>query len=86
MAEEKAKGKKDPWELVPYTPFKDGKDYKDDIVVLVSGKKYTVKRGVKNMIPRCVRIVIQQSEQQKIKSNEFNEAQQKAFEASSKNI
>ena len=86
MAEEKSKSKKDPWELVPYTPFKDGKDYKDDIVAMVAGRKYTVKRGVTNMIPRCVRIVIQQSEQQKIASNEYNEAQQKAFKESSKNI
>lgn len=90
MAEEnknnvKAK-KPDPMELVSHTPFKDGKDYKDDIIVLFNGKKYTVKRGVKNMIPRCVLTIIRQSEQQKVSSNEFNEAQQNAFKESSRNI
>lgn len=76
----------DPNELVPYTPFYDGHEYKDDVVVGVNGRRWQLKRGETHMIPRYVYDVIVQNEQQKARSNEFKRAQQEAFQKSSRNI
>lgn len=75
-----------PNELVPYTPFYDGNEYKDDIVAIINGKSFTLKRGQTHMIPRYVYDVIVDKERHRAKTNEFNRAQQEAFAASSKNI
>ena len=75
-----------PNELVSYTPFYDGNDYKDDIVAIINGKKFTLKRGQTHMIPRYVYDVIIDKERHRAKTNDFNRAQQEAFAASSKNI
>ena len=76
----------DPNELVPYTPFYDGHEYKDNVVVGVNGKRWELERGKTHMIPRYVYNVIMQNEQQRARSNEFKRAQQEAFQKSSKNI
>lgn len=75
-----------PNELVSYKPFYDGKEYKDDIVVIINGKEFLLKRGQTHVIPRYVYDVIIDKERHRAKANEFNRAQQEAFAASSKNI
>jgi hypothetical protein len=75
-----------PNELVSYTLFYDGKEYKDDVVVIINGKNFTYKRGTTYMIPRYVHDVIVGKERHRAKTNDFNRAQQEAFAASSKNI
>ena len=75
-----------PNELVSYTPFYDGNEYNDDIVAIINGKSFTLKRGQTHMIPRYVYDVIVGKERHRAKANEFNRAQQEALAASSKNI
>jgi len=48
-------------ERVPFFAFKDNDKYKDDIVVGVNGKTFIIQRGVEVMIPRYVKMVLEDS-------------------------
>ena len=76
----------DPNELVPYTPFYDGHEYKDDLVVGINGKRWQLKRGEEHMIPRYVYNAIMFDLREAAKTNERRRAQQEAFARSSRNI
>lgn len=51
-------------ELVEVRLFKDKDRYKDDVLVIVNGQSYLIKRGVTAKIPRKVYDVLQCSEAQ----------------------
>ena len=76
----------DPNELVPYTPFYDGHEYKDDLVVGINGRRWQLKRGDQHMIPRYVYNAIMDDMSEMAKTNERRRAQQEAFARSSRNI
>lgn len=76
----------DPYELVSYTPFYDGHEYKDDIVANINGKEFILKRGQTHMIPRYVRDSVVDKERQSAKANDMKLAMQEAFARSSRNI
>ncbi len=85
MSETKAKNV-DLNEPVPFRAFKDNDKYKDDIFVCVNGRSWRIKRGEDVMIPRYVRNIIDQSEQQKLAATNYAEAKQQAYKQSSKNF
>ena len=58
-------------ERVEYEAFYDGDKYKDPIEVGYNGTDYRIKRGVKVMIPRAVKEIIQNSERQKVIAGQF---------------
>ena len=86
MAESKEKKELDLQELVPYTPFYDGHEYRDNVIVGINGKRWELERGKTHMIPRYVYNAIMENEEQRARSNEFKRAQQNAFNQSSRNI
>ena len=51
-------------ERVPFRAFRDSGKYKDDITVGWNGRTYLIQRGVEVMIPRAVREILYQSEEQ----------------------
>jgi hypothetical protein len=86
MAETKVKEKEkafDPnkWmnERVPYMAFKDDDKYKDDIVVIVNGRNFIIKRGELVYIPRYVLTVLESKDRELRSANRFiEEAKKKA--------
>lgn len=86
MAETKVKEKEkafDPneWmnERVPYMAFKDDDKYKDDIVVIVNGSNFIIKRGELVHIPRYVLTVLESKDRELRTSNKYIEdAKQRA--------
>ncbi|MBQ3948281.1 MAG: hypothetical protein II656_07160 [Ruminococcus sp.] len=80
-AEEKADAEKAYWsELVPYEAFYDGDRYSDDIIVVVHDKRYLIKRGERVMIPRFVKHVLDNAEEQKRFSANYERQLQRKFE------
>lgn len=71
-------------ELVPYEAFYDGDRYKDDISVMVNGKRWLIKRGVRVMLPRKVEHVLRNAERQRKYSADFNKRLQNNFERDTK--
>ena len=64
--------------------FKDGKDYKDDVLVGVNGQFCQVKRGVPVKIKKKFALVLEESQIQSIKSAEFQEAEQAKYDAANR--
>ena len=58
-------------ERVKIKLFKDNKDYKDDLTVVVNGKAYQIQRGVEVEIPKSVAEVIEHSAAQDQKTAEL---------------
>ena len=58
-------------ERVKIKLFKDTKDYKDDLTVVVNGKAYQIQRGVEIEIPKSVAEVIEHSAAQDQKTAEL---------------
>lgn len=59
--------------------FKDGDKYKDDVFVGINGKGILIKRGEEVEVERKYALLIDQSQIQTIKSNEYMEKEQKRF-------
>lgn len=70
-------------ELVPLRLFKDGKDYKDDVFVAVGSERYAIKRGVEVQVPRKIRAVIENAEEQNIAAAEYAAARQQEYREAS---
>ena len=51
-------------ERVTIKLFKDSKEYKDDLTVIVNGKAYKIQRGVEVSVPKSVAEVIEHSASQ----------------------
>lgn len=60
-------------EMVTIKLFKDNKDYKDDLTVLVNGTAYKIQRGVPVPVPAYVAEVIEHSATQDAKTAELIE-------------
>lgn len=66
-------------EMVEIELFKDNGRYKDDAVVGVNGKLYTIQRGVRTKVPRAVFEVLQNSKKQDLAATAFMEEQEARF-------
>lgn len=66
--------------MVNYMAFKDNDKYKDDIVVGVNGKMYTIQRGKPVDIPREVFNVIRRSMAQDAATAEYMERKAQEYE------
>lgn len=60
-------------ERVPYMAFKDDGKYKDDIVVIVNGGNFIIKRGVVVNIPLYVVAVLESKDRELRSANEYKE-------------
>ena len=58
---------------VPYMAFKDDDKYKDDIVVIVNGHNFIIKRGVVVNIPRYVISVLESKDRELRSANRYIE-------------
>jgi hypothetical protein len=66
-------------ERVPYMAFKDDDKYKDDIVVIVNGSNFIIKRGELVHIPRYVLAVLESKDRELRTANKYVEdAKQRA--------
>lgn len=64
--------------------FYDGERYADDVYVSIGNRSWQIKRGVRVTVPRCVAMLLRDSEMQK-RSAALNERQlQSEFESVSK--
>ena len=74
--------------LVEVELFKDNKDYKDNVFVCVNGKDIIIKRGVKVMVDKKYKEVIDASIAQDRKTAEYIESKQNEYreEALRRNI
>lgn len=61
-------------ERVAIKLFKDTKEYKDDLTVIVNGKAYQIRRGVEVNVPKSVAEVIEHSAEQDRKTAELIES------------
>lgn len=61
-------------ERVTIKLFKDNKDYKDDLTVVVNGKAYRIQRGVSVNVPKSVAEVIEHSATQDEKTAQLIES------------
>lgn len=61
-------------ERIPYQAFKDDNRYKDDIVVIVNGENFIIKRGVIVQIPRYVIAVLESKDRELRTANLYKEA------------
>ena len=68
-------------EKVKIKLFKDGKDYKDDVVVGINGKIIQIKRGVEVEIERKYGLLLDQAQIQSIKAAEMIEEKVRDFAA-----
>ena len=68
-------------EKVKIKLFKDGKDYKDDVVVGINGKIIQIKRGVEVEIERKYALLLDQAQIQSIKAAEMREEKVRDFAA-----
>lgn len=71
-------------ERVPFRAFKDAGKYRDDITVGYNGRVYVIKRGVEVMIPRAVREIIYQSEEQDQRTADLIDMESSRFAAESR--
>lgn len=71
-------------ERVPFRAFKDSGKYRDDIIVGYNGRIYQIKRGVEVMIPRAVREIIYQSEEQDQRTADLIDLESSRFAAESR--
>lgn len=67
-------------ERVPYMAFKDDDKYKDDIVVIVNGKNFIIKRGEVVHIPRYVLAVLESKDRELRSANKYIEDAKKRAE------
>jgi hypothetical protein len=58
---------------VKYMAFKDDGKYKDDIVVIVNGHNFIIKRGVIVEIPRYVVAVLESKDRELRSANKYQE-------------
>lgn len=61
-------------ERVKIKLFKDNKEYKDDLTVVVNGKAFKIQRGVEVSVPRYVAEVIEHSATQDAKTAQLIES------------
>jgi len=61
-------------ERVSYMAFKDDDKYKDDIVVIVNGHNFIIKRGVVVQVPRYVIAVLESKDRELRSANLYKEA------------
>jgi hypothetical protein len=73
-------------EKVPFKAFKDNNKYKDDIVVIINGKTWVIKRGIQVMIPRFVLHALDNSERQMADSANHNQALEDQFKLKEKQL
>ena len=71
-------------EKVEYEAFYDGDQYKDDISVMVNGKRFLIQRGKKVMVPRYVLHVLENQAKQLKASAEYNRRLQEEFQRETK--
>lgn len=71
-------------EKVPYEAFYDGDRYKDDISVMVNGKRFLIQRGKTVMVPRYVVHVLENQAKQMKYSAEYSRGLQDEFERNTK--
>lgn len=71
---------RDEWleELVEIQLFKDGKDYKDDVFVSINGENCMIKRGFPVKVKRKFALILDNSQTQDIRANEYSERLQNA--------
>lgn len=68
-------------ERVQYMAFKDDDKYKDDIVIIVNGRNFIIKRGVIVNIPRYVVAVLESKDRELRSANKYiEEAEKRASE------
>lgn len=65
--------------LVEVELFKDNKDYKDDVFVCVNGKDIVIKRGIKVMVDKKYKEVIDASKAQDQKTAQLIETKQNEY-------
>lgn len=73
-------------ELVEIRLFKDGKDYKDDLVIHINGRNVAIKRGVPVKVPRKFALVIEAHERQDVYAAEYSAAKQGEYDAMARAI
>lgn len=56
-------------ELVEIKLFKDKDKYKDDLFVCVNGQKFLIQRGVPVKVPRYIKEVLDNAEQQNMQAD-----------------
>lgn len=66
-------------ELVEIMLFKDSDKYSDDLIVTLNGKNYQIKRGVNVMVPRKVKLVIEDSMKQAGLAADYEEEAQQQY-------
>lgn len=71
-------------EIVTVRLFKDGKDYKDDLVVHLNGRNFAIQRGVDVQIPRKYALIIEQHEKQDVAAAEYAQGKQEEYKEQSK--
>jgi len=73
-------------ERVPFYAFKDNDKYKDDIVVGCNGKNFIIQRGKQVMIPRYVKIALDNSTAQNTYAANVTQGFQAQFESRSREL
>lgn len=68
-------------ERIPYKAFKDDREYKDDVHVVINGKAWVIKRGITVMLPRYVIQVLESKDRELMTLNRYiEEAERKGKE------
>lgn len=73
-------------ELVEIKLFIDNDRYKDDLIVMHNGKAYQIQRGVPVMVPRFIKEIIDQSEEQDGKTARMINDYHNQYEEKAKNF
>lgn len=73
-------------ERVPFIAFKDNDKYKDDINVGINGKTFIIKRGVQVMIPRYVKMALDDSAAQDAYAADVINGLQEQYQQRSKEL
>lgn len=70
-------------ERVPVKLFKDGKEYKDDVVIHFNGEIIQIRRGETVMLKRKHAMILEQQESQNIYATQLLEGLANQFESDS---
>lgn len=70
--------------LEPVMLMKDNQNYKDDVTVTYNGVNYQIQRGKQVMVPKFLKLILEDSHRQQMRAADFSAGLSEAFEQKTK--
>ena len=72
--------------LEPVSHIQDNQNYKDDVTVTYNGVNYQIQRGKQVMVPKFLKLILEESYRQQMAAADFSANLSESFEQKTKQL